>query len=137
MICEKLEKNIWKELSESAHLIVFNELKSSALDRVDFALLISNETQKPMAFVTCQELDAFTLYWQYGGSFPDTKDTIYSVRSFELFLKWCRDHGYQRVGFRVENNNFPMLKLAMKSGFKIVGLRAFGGYVLLEHLKEF
>lgn len=137
MNCIKLEKLAWRELSESAHLIVFNEIKSSALDRVDFALLIEDEQNKPMAFVTCQELDAFSLYWQYGGAFPDTKDTIYSIRSFELFLTWAREKGYQRVGFRVENNNYPMLKLAMKCGFKIVGLRAYAGYVLLEHLKEF
>jgi hypothetical protein len=105
---------------------------------VDFALLVDDiDEQVPMAYVTCQELDAETLYWQYGGSFPGTRDTVLSAKCFDLFMSWAKDIGYRRVGFRVENTNYPMLKLAMRGGFKIVGLRAFHNYVLLEHLKEF
>lgn len=136
MKCVKISPEDWKVLSEKAHLIVFNEKKPSDFDRIDFTLMVESFLGVPMQYVTCQELDASSLYWQYGGSFPSTKGTVHSLRAFQLLLRWAKEQRYERVGFRVENDNYAMLKLAMKCGFKVIGIRVFGKHTLLEHMVE-
>ncbi len=133
----RIEKDAWAELSEKAHLIVFNEVKKPEMERIDFALLVECSAGIPMQYVTCRELDSTSLYFQYGGSFPGTKGSPKSARCMDRLLDWACLAGYQRVAFLVENTNEAMLKLAMRCGFLIVGLRTFKGLILLEHNKEF
>lgn len=137
MRVEQLQKYEWQTLSERAHLVVFNKTKAASTERIDFALVVEGEDGQMLQYVTCRELDASSLYWQYGGSFPGTKDTILSWRAFQALLRWVKEYGFKRISFYVENTNTPMLKLAMKGGFHITGVRNFQGAVLLEHLKEF
>lgn len=132
----KINPTEWAELSEKAHLIVFNEEKKASSERIDFALVTESTEKVLMNYVTCRELDKSSLYWQYGGSFPGTKDTILSYRATQALLRFCKEQ-YERVSFYVENTNLPMLKLAMKCGFKITGVRNYKNSVLLEHLLEF
>ncbi len=126
----------WAELSERAHLIVFNELKKPEMDRIDFALLVESKSGEPMHYAECRELAKGALFIQYAGSFPGTKGTINSIRCFEQILEWADFAGYQRISFLVENTNEPALKLAMRLGFLITGLRTHKGRVLLEHILE-
>lgn len=127
----------WAELSEKAHLIVFNETKKPDMDRIDFALLVESASGTPMQYATCRELDKESLYFQYGGSFPGTKGTINSIRCLEHIINWSEFAGYKRISFLVENTNEAMLKLAIRCGFLITGIRNFKGRILVEHLKEF
>ena len=133
----KIHKNDWAEVAENAHLIVFHEVKKPEMDRIDFTLVVESEHGIMLQYGACRELDAESLYYQYGGSFPGTKGTIKSHRAFEALLTWARENGYKRVSFLVENTNTPMLKLALATGFLITGIRHFHGLILLEHLKEF
>ena len=133
----EIQKDDWMLLSEKAHLIVFNEAKMAATDRIDFALVTENSRGELMNYVTCRELDSESLYWQYGGSFPGTKGSILSLRAVQALLEYCKSAGYARVGFFVENTNSAMLKMAMKCGFLITGVRNFKGIILLEHYLEF
>lgn len=130
-----LSKDEWKPLSENAHLICFGKHKPVDLERIDFVLMVRHGKQA-VGYVTCRELDGDTLYWQFGGAFPGSKGTVLSPKGIDAFLEWCRRY-YKRVSFLVENTNQPMLKMAMRSGFKIMGVRVFGQSVLLEHLLEF
>ena len=132
---KKLSKEVWKELAENAHLVVFNEVRLNEQNRIDFALLAVDET--PLQYVTCRELDDETLYWQYGGSFPSCRGTPKSFLAYNAIIQACKDLGYKRISFLVENNNFPMLKFAIAAKCNIVGMRTFNGSVWLEHLKEF
>lgn len=132
-----ITKDDWATLAERAHLIVFNEIKKPEMDRIDFALIVENESSVPLQYATCRELDAESLYLQYGGSFPGTKGTIKSIRCFNAILDWANLAGYRRVSFLVENTNEAMLKLALSVGFLIIGVRNYRGLVLLEHAKEF
>lgn len=125
----------WKPLSENAHLVVFGTSKSAALERIDFALIAKTEKQM-LGYVTCREVDAETVRWQYGGSFPGTKGTVLSTQAMEALLLWCSAH-YKRLGFMVENTNYAMLKMAIRYGFRIIGARAYDGSVMLEHVVEF
>jgi hypothetical protein len=125
----------WKNLSEKAHLIAFSETKPSEWDRIDFALLVRRGEQA-MGYVTCREHDHETLYWQYGGAFPGTKESSLTFAGYKAFVSWSQKK-YKRITTLIENNNVVMLKMAMKVGFRIVGVRLFRGHVLLEHLLEF
>lgn len=132
-----MEKEDWKELSKRAHLIVFNEDKDPLKDRLDFALVTEvEESSLLLNYVTCREADAETLYWQYGGSFPGTKGTILSYRAVQALLRYCQER-YKRVFFYVENKNSAMLKMALKCGFLITGIRNYKNTILVEHLLEF
>jgi hypothetical protein len=135
-VCQ-VKKEDWNSLAERAHLIVFNEIKKPDLDRIDFALMVQTDSGVPMQYATCRELDAESLYFQYGGSFPGTKGTLKSIRCLEKIIEWAEFAGYRRISFLVENTNEAMLKLSLRCGFLIVGLRTFKGLILLEHLKEF
>lgn len=132
----QVSKEKWLELSEKAHLIVFNEVKKPELERIDYALMVESDSGVPLQYATCRELDAESVYFQYGGSFPGTKGSPRSLRCMEKLLDWTEFAGYRRVSFLVENTNEAMLKLAMRCGFLIVGMRNFKGLILLEHLKD-
>jgi len=131
-----LNKEKWAVLAENAHLIVFNEARKPEAERIDFALLVESEHGIPMQYVTVRELDQESLYFQYGGSFPGTKHTMQSFRCMEKILEWCKFMNYRRVNFLVENVNQAMLKLAMRCGFIITGIKTFSGHILLEHSRE-
>lgn len=132
---DQLTKKQWAEHSEQAHAICFKAHKPKEWDRIDFALVVRDD-QKLMGYVTCREIDAETLYWQFGGAFPGTVKTSLSWKGYQAFVEYCKSR-YKRVTTLIENTNCVMLKMAMKVGFRIVGIRTFKGDVLLEHLLEF
>jgi hypothetical protein len=131
----KITKAEWETMAPNAHRAVFGQVLPDGSTRIDFALLAVDRSGTPMSYVTCQERDAESLYWQFGGSFPGTKGTVGSLQAMEAFLGWCRDH-YKRVSFLVENSNKAMLKMALATGFSIIGTRNYKGSVLVEHLLE-
>jgi RimJ/RimL family protein N-acetyltransferase len=133
---KQITKDEWKLFSENAHCAIFEKHKNSNLEKCDFAILFyENEKSLPLGFITCKELDSETLYYQYGGLFKDFRGKGFSTDLFKEISRWCHEK-YKYVGFRVENTNLPMLKLAMNAGYKIVGIRNFHNYILLEHLLE-
>ena len=132
----KIGPELWKQrFSDEAHRISFSEARNYD-ERIDYALLGINEKDEPCGYMTCRELDSRSVYWQFGGMFPPVLDTIYSFRLLQNFLRWHREN-YDRVSFLVENTNSVFLKMAMKLGFKITGVRNFKGSILLEHSMEF
>lgn len=136
---EKLSPEAWKPLSENAHLIAFKEIKKAETDRIDFALLAVRGVGELLAYVTCKEHDSETIYWQFGGAFPGTRETSVSFLAYTAFVAYCKER-YKSVVTVIDNDNFSMLKMAMKVGFKIVGLRYYEGNkptILLEHVLEF
>lgn len=130
----RLTPEEWAQYSALAHELVFNEIKDPETERVAFALLALHE-DRPAAYVTCQELDSKTLYWQYGGMFPSVKGSIHAFKAYRTLVDYCLGN-YNRVCFRVENKNLAMLKFALKLGFEIVGLRVYKGQIFLEHVLE-
>jgi hypothetical protein len=136
MIVEKLSPSEWSDISENAHLVVFNEKISKLSNRIDFTLLAKKEDGVLAGYVTCREHDAETLYWQYGGAFPGTIKTIGSYHFCMAMRDWAKDR-YKRVTMLIENTNKAMLKMAVSMGFIITGVRTYNGFVLLEHVLEF
>lgn len=132
---ERLTKEQWAPLSENAHIVAFNEKKAVEGERIDFALLVKRDG-KLTGYCTCKEYDAKSLYWQYGGAFPGTKETSVSLPAY-MRLVWWSKQNYDRVYTLIENSNLVMLKMAMKVGFRITGVRNHHGKIYLEHSLEF
>lgn len=136
MQVHKLSPSQWSFFSRDAHKIAFGEIKEPSSDRIDYALLVVSREDKPAAYVTCREHDSRTVYWQFGGTMPGTRGGVGAFRAFEAMVEFARPH-YDRVTCLIENTNTPMLKMAMKANFRVVGIRTYKGSILLEHLLEF
>ncbi len=121
-------------MSEFAYEMIFGQKRPKELERYNFAILTSLG-EDPVSYVTCIEMDANTLYWQYGGTLPKFKNTIYSYKAYAAGLDWSLKH-YARVSTKIENTNTAMLKMALKYGFLIVGVTQFKNQTLLDLLKE-
>lgn len=137
MIVHRIEGEEWRRIADVAHKAVFGEAKPTAVDhRIEFALLACNERDEILSYVTCREVDVGKLYWGYGGSVPPVRETVQSWRVMNEMLRVCRLDGYTQISFLVENTNRAMLKLALKAGFLITGLRLISGSVMIEHVLQ-
>lgn len=114
---------------------VFHEERSIKAERPDFALICSLD-EKPLAFVTCIEMDSETLYWQFGGAFDEAKRSLVPMRAVQACLNESKAMGFKRVRFMVENSNLRMLKLALGAGFVISGTYFAKEKLFVELLKE-
>lgn len=132
---DRFGKEEWKQFSEKAHLVCFGAHKPAEWDRIDFALMVRSD-EAPLGYVTCRETSADSVYWQFGGAFPSSRGTVLSWLSYNEFVNYCRGK-YRSITTMIENVNTPMLRMAMKVGFLIIGSRAIGGRIYLEHLLEF
>jgi hypothetical protein len=131
----RYEPDQWSEVSEKIHRGVFQVEKPKSFDRISFAL-VAYEYLVPLGYLTCQEMSEKTLYIQFGGAFPKLKHSPRVWMLFETALQPLTQK-YEKIFFLVENTNRPMLKLALKSGFLISGVRFHQGKVLVEHALEF
>ena|SRR3990167_3544429 len=136
MRIERIENKDWgARFSEYAHEICFNKKKPSEFDRIDYALLCIDD-KIPVGYMTCRELDSTTVYWQFGGAFPNIKDTVKSYSALQAFVRWHQEK-YKRIVTYVENDNTVYLKMLLRIGFLITGIRTYEGTVLLEHVLKF
>lgn len=131
---EELTRDEWAEFAARAHLECFGKHYPPERQRFDFALTACLGDQI-LGYVTCRETDSETVYWQFGGAFPGTRDTLLSWPGYVALVKHC--NRYKRITTLIENTNRVMLKMAAKVGFVIVGVRHVGGSTLLEHYLEF
>lgn len=133
----KLSAEEWKLLSMDSHAVVFEEKRPPYMDRIDFAIMtVDDETETPLCYVTVRELDAETVYFQYGGAYPSAKGTSKSYESYKQLIDWTRKR-YKRATNLVVNENIKMLQFCFAQGFRIIGVRTFKGQVLCELLLEF
>ena len=131
---ERLNKQEWTKFSEDAHAAVFGKVKPAEWDRIDYAWLVV-QGDKPVSYVTVRELDHESVYWQFGGGFPWAWKSILMNMSLQLMLAEQAKVS-KSVSCRVENLNYPMLRLALKHGFLIIGTRHIKTTTLVELAKE-
>lgn len=132
---KQIGKEEWVQICEAAHLAMFNMKRTGEMERIDYALLVE-ESGKLCGYLTARELDAESVYWQFGGAFPGTHSTTKVVEVYGRLIDWTEAR-YKRITTLVENTNVRYLKLAMHFGFRIIGCRTFKGTVLVELLNEF
>lgn len=134
---KRLSPEEWKKLAFDAHKTVFGEIREAEKDKIDFVLFATDKSNTPVGYITVKHMDDESVYWQFGGSFPTYRGTSTTYRSYEMSVNWVQQRGYKRILTYIENTNIPMLKMAMKVGFKIIGIKVFKEHVLLEHILEF
>jgi RimJ/RimL family protein N-acetyltransferase len=132
---EKLYPDEWKMLAESAHVSVFDEVRSPDLDRISYALIAKSGSDL-VGYLTARETDAETVYWQFGGMFRDFRGTTKTMQTYVAFINWTKNK-YKRITTFVENVNIPYLRLAMSCGFLITGIKNFKNTILVELTLEF
>ena len=69
---------------------------------------------------------------QYGGAVKKGYKTLSAYLKMIELLKGS----FLNITTLIENTNHPMIKLAMKAGFNINGIRIKSGNIYLEHLIE-
>lgn len=131
MVIHRMGAPEWRVLAERAHFVCFGKRLKPGWGRVDFAL-VGMGADAPVGFITCREENSETVYLEFGGAFPETKGTAAVWRCYQQGIEYLLER-YPRLTTSIENKNTAMLKLAMKVGFRIVGVRNFRGKVMLEH----
>lgn len=132
MKVEKLSKEQWDILSYDAHVAVFKEKRPVQSNRIDYALLCTDDYKKIQGFVTIREIDHESVYWQYGGTLEQFRSTPVTFKGYCLFAERCFEEGASSISTLVENSNTPMLKLALKIGFLVIGTKAHEGKIYLD-----
>jgi hypothetical protein len=134
----KISPQDWAaKFANNAHVAVFGKYRPGYVDRISYALLvIDTEKQNPVGYLTARELDNESVYWQFGGGIKPHFQPVTVLTIYNLLIAW---HGerYKRISTYVKNDNIEYLKIALKAGFRIIGIRNFKGDILLELLKEF
>lgn len=126
-----------KNWAEAAHKTCFSEIVPGGFYKIDYALLVGDpESPLPRGYCTVRELDDESVYWQYGGAFPGTINSIHSARCYEALVEWTKQR-YERITTYVQNTNVAYLKLCMHFGFRIIGVKNFKGRIFVELLNEF
>lgn len=130
----RIPKEEWVQLADLAHTAIFKEGRPTTQDRIDFALLaVDLPSDILLGYVTCREISPTLLYWSYGGAFPPAALSPFAWRSYEALHAKSWQLGYKTILTLIGNANAPMLRLAAKLGYKIIGLRHVENTTLLEH----
>jgi L-amino acid N-acyltransferase YncA len=118
---ERLTKEEWAALSQSAHKYSFGTDRSPEMDRIDFALVV-RETERDVltGYMTVIELDQESAYIQHGGNFHHSDRNILTLRSYMMMCNFMKEK-YKNVSTRVWNKNKAMLKISWAAGFTVVG----------------
>lgn len=132
-----LNPDEWRGMSADAFRLVFKGACDPQIDRINFALLaVDEDAKQTIGYLTAREMNAEDLCWEYGGCFPEYANTPAVYHAYMFFARYCQTR-YKRLFQVVENTNHRYLKLSLKLGFNIVGVRHVKGVTLVEMLLEF
>ncbi len=129
---ERFSAHTWQGFSEKSHLVVFGELRDFRLERIDFAIVAFGNNQLG-GYMTCKEMDAETVYIQYGGVYPSFANSVHVVSGYKKMLEDLLST-HKQLTTRIENVNVRMLKMAMALGFRITGVSVFKEKTFVELL---
>lgn len=133
----RLDPEQWSAFSEDAHRACFSELRPAYTDRIDYAILAHDpDSRGVLGYTTVRELDNESVYWQFGGVFDNISKGPLVYKVYLALIEYMRKN-YKRITTLVENTNVSYLKLSMKAGFRIVGVRMYKGAILVELLLDF
>ena len=89
----------------------------------DSLVMVAELEKQPVGFSCGYELRPSTFYgWLYG-VLPDARRLGITSQLLDAEYAWVGDHGYEMIRFECYNQHRPMLQLAIKRGYDIVGIR--------------
>ncbi len=127
----RIHKLLYSEVKE-----IYPDLFTRIFDRNDKQIptyvYIGFLGEAYVGFVSAYMHNLDSLYLQYAGF----DKVINKHKRFFLFEKVVKfiHREYRNVVFRIENTNTPAIKMAIFTGFKIIGVR-FDGVLFVEFIK--
>jgi RimJ/RimL family protein N-acetyltransferase len=121
---------MWDSVSSEAHKEVFGKNDLEGIEGVDYVLAVL-EGESILGYVTVIEENKRVAYWQLGGILPENRAKPAMYRAYKMLIEWTLER-YLKITTRIENTNTAMLRMAMKAGFVIQGVRVWDGKILLE-----
>jgi GNAT superfamily N-acetyltransferase len=92
-------------------------------NRRNVLTMVANLDGRPVGFSCGYELRPSTYYsWLYG-VLPDARQLGVGSQLMAAELAWAHEHGYEMARLECYNHYRPMILLAVKSGYDIVGIR--------------
>lgn len=86
-------------------------------------ILLAQIQKRPVGFALGYEIKQSTFYSWYIGVLPDYRRAGVAAQLMEALSAWARDQGYQIIRFECYNRHRPMLHLAIRQNYNIVGIR--------------
>lgn len=91
--------------------------------RLGVAMLVANLEDKPVGFATGFELKPSTYFAWLCGVLPDARRLGVASQLVEALHERAAQNGYRTIRFECYSKHRPMLHLAIKAGYDIVGIR--------------
>jgi hypothetical protein len=127
-----------KYFADVAHAAVFDPDVVRQEGGFGFALLvIDEEKDEPIIYVTCAKNPAGGAYIEYGGSFPNSRGSQKVLRAFQLVNKWFEEKGFTHSGLMTRNTNKQMNRLALATDYFVTGVHMDDGRLYLDYTREF
>ncbi len=112
---------------------MYNQVARPAIDesyfhrrlqyRHNVLMMVAEMEGKPVGFSCGYELRPTTYYgWLYA-VLPDARRLGIATQLMAAEHEWAREQGYEMARFETYNQHRPMLLLAIRSGYEIVGVR--------------
>ena len=91
--------------------------------RVGALMLVAQLDGKPVGFATGFELKPSTYFAWLCGVLQDARRLGVAAQLMEALRDWAAQHNYVTIRFECYSKHRPMLHLAIKAGYDIVGIR--------------
>jgi ribosomal protein S18 acetylase RimI-like enzyme len=91
--------------------------------RYNALILLAQINQRPVGFAMGFEVKPSTFYCWYIGVLKDYRRAGVASQLMEAMTAWARENGYRVIRFECYNHNRPMLHLAIRQNYHIVGVR--------------
>ncbi len=132
MFINYIAKEKWKDISPYFHSMAFNNKDFSEIENIDFACSVV-DGDSTLGYCTFRVLDKSHVYMQFGGAVD--KGSYKNLAAYMAVINALKKE-FIHITTLIKNDNFVMLKMAMKAGFKIVGIRMVKGEIYLENSIE-
>jgi hypothetical protein len=133
---ERLSKDEWMGEAIKCHTDLFSDEGLDESLNLNFAVVLKDENNVINHYLTVQEIDSETAHIPYGGSLAQWRNLGRGPEGFIMMLNELK-RNYKRATFWTKFTNRPMIMLALKVGFQIIGTREAHGVPGLEFLIEF
>ncbi len=100
-------------------------------------ILLAQIERRPVGFAIGYEIKPGTFYCWLIGVLPDFRRAGVASQLMEAMAAWAGDHGYRIIRFECFNQQRPMLHLAIRQDYDIIGLRhdtdTGANLIIMEH----
>jgi len=99
------------------------QLRRRFLGRYNPMILVAQLDGRPVGFATGFELKPTVFFSWLMGVVPEARRMGVASQIVDAMFSWAREHDYRYVRMECHNSARPILHMAIKQGFNIVGIR--------------